>query len=126
MLPQIYQGVIISWNILKYFLKEEEILKYFNELNQLSSKLQIKKIKNWNNKEREASKEEAPVASTSQPPQKGKKYKKNNLRKPYSQSYMIPIIQKYDIENFLNMARTLIYFKDKEELGMRQPHFPRK
>ncbi|MBW0548711.1 hypothetical protein O181_088426 [Austropuccinia psidii MF-1] len=42
---------------------------------------QIKKIRDWHNTNREASKEEAPVASTrkpqaSQPPQEGKKKKK--------------------------------------------------
>ncbi|MBW0546966.1 hypothetical protein O181_086681 [Austropuccinia psidii MF-1] len=72
-------------------LKEEEIVKYSNGWNPLSSKPHIKKIKDWYHRKREASKEEAPVASTrrpqaSQPPQEGKKDKKKNLRKPYSPS----------------------------------------
>ncbi|MBW0592031.1 hypothetical protein O181_131746 [Austropuccinia psidii MF-1] len=76
-------------------------------------------------------KEEAPVASTSKPqanplPQEGKKNKKNNLRKPYSPGYRIPKIQKDAMDNVFNMARTLMEFKDKEEQGMRQPHFPKK
>ncbi|MBW0585003.1 hypothetical protein O181_124718 [Austropuccinia psidii MF-1] len=77
-------------------------------------------------KKREASKEEAQVASTSQPPQEGKKNKKKNLRKPYSPSYRISRIQKDAMENFFNMAITLMEFKDKEEQIMRQRHFQRK
>ncbi|MBW0555981.1 hypothetical protein O181_095696 [Austropuccinia psidii MF-1] len=89
MLPQIHQGVMNSWHILKTFLTEEEIVVYSNGWNPLSSKPQIKKIKEYHSKKKEASKEEAPVASTSkaqvnQPPQEGKKNKKKNWRKPYS------------------------------------------
>ncbi|MBW0529960.1 hypothetical protein O181_069675 [Austropuccinia psidii MF-1] len=78
-----------------------------------------------------ASKEEAPVASTSkpqanQPPQEGKKNKKNNWRKPYSPSYWIPKIQKDAMGNVFNMARILMEFKNKEDQRMRQPHFPKK
>ncbi|MBW0589795.1 hypothetical protein O181_129510 [Austropuccinia psidii MF-1] len=78
-----------------------------------------------------ASKEEAPVASTSKPqanqlPQEGKKNKKKNWRKPYSPSFRIPKIQKDAMENVFNMARTLMEFKDKEEQRMRQLHFPKK
>ncbi|MBW0461744.1 hypothetical protein O181_001459 [Austropuccinia psidii MF-1] len=81
MLPQIHQGVMSSWNILKKFRQEEEIVRYSNGWNPLSSKSQIKKIKDWHNTKREARKEEAPVASTSkpkvvQPPQEGRKNKK--------------------------------------------------
>ncbi|MBW0547245.1 hypothetical protein O181_086960 [Austropuccinia psidii MF-1] len=67
MLPQIHQGVMNSWNILKKFLKEEEIVRYSNGWNPLSSKPQIKKIKEYHAKRKDASKEEAPVASTSKP-----------------------------------------------------------
>ncbi|MBW0589699.1 hypothetical protein O181_129414 [Austropuccinia psidii MF-1] len=124
-LPQIHQGVMNSWHILKRFLTEQEIVVYSNGWDPLSSKPQIKKIKEYHSKQREASKEEAPVASTSkpqanQPSQERKKNKKNNLRKPYSPSYRIPKIQKDA------MARTLIEFKDKEDQRMRQPHFPKK
>ncbi|MBW0587071.1 hypothetical protein O181_126786 [Austropuccinia psidii MF-1] len=131
MLPQIRQGVINSWHILKTFFKEEEIMRYSNGWNQLSSKPQIKKIKEYQSKNREASKEEAPVASNSkpqvnQPPQEGKKNKKSNWRKQYSPSYRIPKIQKDTTENVFNMARALMEFKDKEERRMRQPHFPKK
>ncbi|MBW0513196.1 hypothetical protein O181_052911 [Austropuccinia psidii MF-1] len=71
---QMHQGVMKSWNIWKNFLKEEEIVRYSNGWNPLSSKRQIKKGKDWHNKKREASKEEAPVPSTnkaqvSRPPQ---------------------------------------------------------
>ncbi|MBW0592676.1 hypothetical protein O181_132391 [Austropuccinia psidii MF-1] len=76
-------------------------------------------------KKKEATKEEAPVASTSKP-QEGKKNKKKNWRKPYSPSYRIPKIQKDAMDNVFNMARTLMEFKDKEEQRMRQPHFPKK
>ncbi|MBW0593847.1 hypothetical protein O181_133562 [Austropuccinia psidii MF-1] len=131
MLPQRHQGVMNSWNILKKLLTEEEMVVYSNGLNPLSSKPQIKTIKEYHSKKKEASKEEAPVASTSKPqanqhPQEGKKNKKTNWRKPYSPSYRIPKIQKYTMDNFFNMARTLMEFKDKEEQRMRQPHFPKK
>ncbi|MBW0562660.1 hypothetical protein O181_102375 [Austropuccinia psidii MF-1] len=59
--------MIKSWHILKRFLKEEEIGKYSNSWNPLSSKPQIKKIKDWKNKKRDESKEEDPVASTRKP-----------------------------------------------------------
>ncbi|MBW0592822.1 hypothetical protein O181_132537 [Austropuccinia psidii MF-1] len=131
MLPQIHQGVMNSWNILQKFLKEEEIVRYSNGLNTLSSKPQIKNIKEYHAKKREATKEEAPVASSSKPqanalPQEGKKNKKKNWRKPYSPSYRIPKIQKDAMEKVFNMARTLMECKDKEEQRMRQPHFPKK
>ncbi|MBW0486089.1 hypothetical protein O181_025804 [Austropuccinia psidii MF-1] len=91
-LTQIHQGVMSSWNILKKFLKEGEKVRYSNGWNSLSSKPQIKKIKDWNKKKREKRKEADPVASNSkpqvsQPPQEGKKNKKKNGRKPYSPSY---------------------------------------
>ncbi|MBW0535093.1 hypothetical protein O181_074808 [Austropuccinia psidii MF-1] len=119
------------WHILKKFLKEEELVRDSNRWNSLSSKPHIKKIKEWHHIKREESKEEALVASTSkppasQPPQEGKKNKKKNWRKPYSPGYRIPRIQKYSMDNVLNMSRTLMKFKDKEEQRMRQPHFPKK
>ncbi|MBW0516967.1 hypothetical protein O181_056682 [Austropuccinia psidii MF-1] len=100
--------------------KEEEIVRYSNGWDPLSSKPQIKKIKEYHAKEREESKEEAPVASTRKPqsnqlPQERKKKKKKNWRKTYSPSYRIPKIQKDSMENVFNMARTLMEFKDKEE-----------
>ncbi|MBW0593153.1 hypothetical protein O181_132868 [Austropuccinia psidii MF-1] len=131
MLPQIHQGVMNSWHILKRFLTEEEIVIYSNVWNPLSSKPQIKKIKEYHSKKREASKEEAPVASTSkpqgnQPPHEGKKNKKENWRIPYSPSYRIPKIQKDAMDNVFTMARTLMELKDKEEQRIRQPNFPKK
>ncbi|MBW0589834.1 hypothetical protein O181_129549 [Austropuccinia psidii MF-1] len=119
------QGVMSSWHILKTFLKEEEIVRYFNGWNPLSSKHQIKKIKEYHTKKSETTKEEAPVASTSNP-QEVKKKKKKDWKKPYSPSYRIPKIQKDSMENVFNMARTLMEFKDKEENRMRQPHFPKR
>ncbi|MBW0494873.1 hypothetical protein O181_034588 [Austropuccinia psidii MF-1] len=118
MFPQLHQWVIHSWKILKNYLKEEEIVKYSHGWNPLSSKPQIKKLKDWPNKKRDASKEGAPLASTRkpqaiQPPQEGKKKKKKNWRKPSSPSYRIPRIQKDVIENFFKMARTLMEFKEK-------------
>ncbi|MBW0573549.1 hypothetical protein O181_113264 [Austropuccinia psidii MF-1] len=131
MLPQIHQGVINHWQILKKLLKEEEIVRYSNGWNPLSSKPQIKRIKEYHANEKEATKEEAPVACTSKTqanplPQEAKRNKKNNLRKPYSPSYRIPKSQKDAIKNVFNMPRTLMEFKDKEEQRMRQPHFPKK
>ncbi|MBW0529756.1 hypothetical protein O181_069471 [Austropuccinia psidii MF-1] len=94
MLPQIHQLVINSWHILKNLLKEEERVKYSNGWNPLSSKPQIRNINEWQNKKREARKEEAPVASTSKPqanqiPQEGEKNKKKGCKEPYSQSCRI-------------------------------------
>ncbi|MBW0546974.1 hypothetical protein O181_086689 [Austropuccinia psidii MF-1] len=68
MLPQIHQGVMNSWHILKRFLKEEEIVKYSNGWNPLSSKPHIKNIMECHAKKKEATKEEAPVASTRSQP----------------------------------------------------------
>ncbi|MBW0499173.1 hypothetical protein O181_038888 [Austropuccinia psidii MF-1] len=89
------------------------------------------KIKEYHAKKREASKEEAQVASTRKPqanqlPQGGRKNKKKNWTKPYFLSYRIPKIQKDSMYNSFNMARTLMDFRDKEEQRMRQPHFPKK
>ncbi|MBW0583713.1 hypothetical protein O181_123428 [Austropuccinia psidii MF-1] len=131
MLSQIHQGVMNSWHILKMFLTEEEMVVYSNGWNPLSSKPQIKTIKEYHSKKREASKEEASVASNSkpqanQPPQEEKNNKKKNWRKPYSPSYRIPKIQKDAMDNVFNMARTLMEFKDKDEQRMRHPHFPKK
>ncbi|MBW0530580.1 hypothetical protein O181_070295 [Austropuccinia psidii MF-1] len=131
MLPQIYQGVMSSWHILKKFLKEEEIVRYSNGWNPLSSKPQIMKIKEYHAKRKNPSKEEELVASTSKPqanqlPQEGKKNKKKNWRKPYSPRYRIPKIQKDSMDNVSNISRTLMEFKDKEEQRMRQPHSPKK
>ncbi|MBW0532620.1 hypothetical protein O181_072335 [Austropuccinia psidii MF-1] len=131
MLPQLHQGVMNSWHILKQFLKEEEIVRYSDGLNPLSSKPQIKKIKEYHAKKKKATKEEAPVASTRKPqdnplPQEGEKNRKRNLRKSYYPSYRIPKIQKDAMENVFKMARTLMGLKDKEEQGMRKPHFPKK
>ncbi|MBW0494340.1 hypothetical protein O181_034055 [Austropuccinia psidii MF-1] len=123
MLPQIHQGVMNSCHILKRILKEEEIVRYSNRWNPLSSKPQNKKIKEYPAKKREAIKQKSPVASTSKPqanplPQEGKKKKKKNWRKPYSSSYRILKIQKDAMENVSNMARTLMEFKDKKEQRM--------
>ncbi|MBW0591677.1 hypothetical protein O181_131392 [Austropuccinia psidii MF-1] len=67
MLPQIHQGVMNSWHILKKFQKEEEIVRYSNGWKSLSSKPQINQINEYHAKKKEAAKEEAPVASTSKP-----------------------------------------------------------
>ncbi|MBW0575246.1 hypothetical protein O181_114961 [Austropuccinia psidii MF-1] len=67
MLPQIHQGVMNSWHLLKEFPKEEEIVRYSNGWNPLSSKPQIKKIKEYPSKNREETKEEGPVAPTRKP-----------------------------------------------------------
>ncbi|MBW0582735.1 hypothetical protein O181_122450 [Austropuccinia psidii MF-1] len=113
-----------SWQILKTLLPEEEIVVYSNGWNPLSFKPQIKTIKEYHSKKREASKEEAPVASTSkpqanQPPQEGKKNKKK------MEEIIFPKLQDSK-DNFFNMARPLMEFKDIEEQRMRQPHFPKK
>ncbi|MBW0547483.1 hypothetical protein O181_087198 [Austropuccinia psidii MF-1] len=83
MFPQIHQGVMNSWHILENFLEEEEIVRYSNGWNPLSSKPQNKKIKEYHAEKEEETKEEAQVASTSKPqanplPQEGKKNKEKN------------------------------------------------
>ncbi|MBW0497207.1 hypothetical protein O181_036922 [Austropuccinia psidii MF-1] len=45
MFPQIHQDVRNSWNMLKKFLKEEEIVRYSNGWSPVSSKPQTKKDK---------------------------------------------------------------------------------
>ncbi|MBW0513231.1 hypothetical protein O181_052946 [Austropuccinia psidii MF-1] len=127
MLPQILQGLMSSCHILKKFLKEKEIVRQSNAYSLLSSKPQIKKIKEWHNKKREERNEEALVASArnqkfNQHHQEGK----NNLKKTYSPSYRIPRIQTDSMENCFNMDRTFMEFQDKEEERMRQPSFPKK
>ncbi|MBW0569181.1 hypothetical protein O181_108896 [Austropuccinia psidii MF-1] len=89
------------------------------------------RIKEYHAKKKEATKEEAPVASTRNPqenpfPQERKKNKKKNWRKPYSPSYRSSKIQKDAIDNVFKMARTSMEFKNKEEQRMRQPDFPKK
>ncbi|MBW0499919.1 hypothetical protein O181_039634 [Austropuccinia psidii MF-1] len=131
MLQQIHQGGINSWNILKKFLEEKEILRYSNGWNPLSSKPQIKKDKGLTCQKEGGKQGRSPVASTrktqaNQLPQEGKKNKKKNWRKPYSPSYRIPKIQKDAMDNVFNMARSLMESKNKEEPRMRQPHFPKK
>ncbi|MBW0515881.1 hypothetical protein O181_055596 [Austropuccinia psidii MF-1] len=110
---------------------KEEIVRYTNGWNPLSSKPKIIKTKEYHAKKKEAIKEETTAASTSrpqvnQPPQKGKKKKNNNLRKPDSSGYRIQKLQRDSMENVFNMARTLMEFKDKEEPRMRQLNFPKK
>ncbi|MBW0515623.1 hypothetical protein O181_055338 [Austropuccinia psidii MF-1] len=78
LLPQIDQGVMNSWHILKKFLKKEEVVRYSNGWNPLSSKPQFKKIKEYHAKKREASKEEAPSQPTSA---RGEEEQENELEK---------------------------------------------
>ncbi|MBW0536011.1 hypothetical protein O181_075726 [Austropuccinia psidii MF-1] len=113
-----------SWNILKIFFWEEEIVKYSNGWNTLSSKPQIKNIKELNKKKMEESKEEAQVAFTrkpqgNKPPQEGKK----NWKKPYFPSDRIARIQNNCMENVFKMTRIFMEFKDKEEKRIRQISF---
>ncbi|MBW0521137.1 hypothetical protein O181_060852 [Austropuccinia psidii MF-1] len=65
MLPQKHQGVMNYWHILKRFLKGEEIVRYSNGWNPLSSKPLIKKIKAYHDKKKEATKEDTSSQPTS-------------------------------------------------------------
>ncbi|MBW0589021.1 hypothetical protein O181_128736 [Austropuccinia psidii MF-1] len=65
MLPQIHQGVMDSWHVLKRLIEEEDIVRYSNGWNPLSSKPPIKKIKEYHAKKKEATKGEAPSEPTS-------------------------------------------------------------
>ncbi|MBW0536349.1 hypothetical protein O181_076064 [Austropuccinia psidii MF-1] len=94
--------------------------------------------------EKENSPVEAPQASTSktlpqqvpnkpkQTPktnQKGKQKEKGKAKpkwnKPYPQNYRIPKKEKTTMDNVLNMARTLMEFRNKEEERLNQS-FPKK
>ncbi|MBW0570630.1 hypothetical protein O181_110345 [Austropuccinia psidii MF-1] len=110
-----------SWHILKKFLKEEEIVRYSNGWNPLSSKPQIKKIKDYHAKKREATKEEAPSQRTS--PRREEEEKE--LDKTIFPKLQDSKIQKDAMDNVFNMARTLMEFKDQKK-RMRQPHFSKK
>ncbi|MBW0464495.1 hypothetical protein O181_004210 [Austropuccinia psidii MF-1] len=68
----------------------------------------------------------SPLASTkkpqaSKPPQERKK----NWRKPSFPSYKIPRIQKDAMDNFFNIARNLMEFKEKEEKKNETTPFPK-
>ncbi|MBW0553585.1 hypothetical protein O181_093300 [Austropuccinia psidii MF-1] len=107
------------------------MVRYYNGWNALSSKPQIKKIKEYHAKINEPSQEEAPVDLTRKPqvnqtPQEGKQNKKNNWTKPYFPNYRIPKIQKDAMDNVFNMDTSLMELNNKEEQRMRQPHFPKK
>ncbi|MBW0497982.1 hypothetical protein O181_037697 [Austropuccinia psidii MF-1] len=130
MLPQIHQGVMNSWHILKKFLKGEEIVRYSNGWNPLSSKPQIKKIKEYHAKRKEESKEEAPVASTRKPqanqlPQEGKANNKNNWRKPYSPSYRIPKIPKIFHGQCLQHGQNLVGIKGQRGTKNETTSYPK-
>ncbi|MBW0487681.1 hypothetical protein O181_027396 [Austropuccinia psidii MF-1] len=66
MFPKIHKGVMNFWKILKKFLKEEEMVRYSNEWPIIQTSNQKDKGM-AQQKKREASKEEALVASTSKP-----------------------------------------------------------
>ncbi|MBW0593746.1 hypothetical protein O181_133461 [Austropuccinia psidii MF-1] len=123
MFPQIHQEVMNSWHILKKFHKEEEIVRYSNRCNPLSSKSQIKKIKEYHVKKREATKEEAPSQPTSprREEEKGKE-----LEKTISPKLQDSKNPKRCHGKFFQHGQKLGEFKDKEEQRMRQPHFPKK
>ncbi|MBW0502392.1 hypothetical protein O181_042107 [Austropuccinia psidii MF-1] len=113
------------------FLKEEEILRYSNGWNTLSSNPQIKKTKEYHSKMREKSKEEAPVASISkpqanQPPQEGKKKKKKNWRKSYSPSYRIPKVQKRCHGQCLQHGQNLDGIQGQRRTKNKKTSFPNK
>ncbi|MBW0556371.1 hypothetical protein O181_096086 [Austropuccinia psidii MF-1] len=123
MFPQIHKGVMNSWHILKRFLKEEEIVIYSNGWNPLSSKPQIKRIKEYHSKKREATKEEAPSQPTSP--------RREEERQKEFEKTIFPKLQ--DSKNpkrchgkCLQHGQKLGEFKDKEDQRMRQPHFPKK
>ncbi|MBW0565643.1 hypothetical protein O181_105358 [Austropuccinia psidii MF-1] len=106
--------------------QRQEIVRYSNGWNPLSSKPQIKKIKAHHAKKTEASKEEAPVAFTSKLPKRGRRTRKriggNHIprAKGFQKSKKIP----WKISS--TWPEIFMEFKDKEEQRMRQPHFPKK
>ncbi|MBW0506443.1 hypothetical protein O181_046158 [Austropuccinia psidii MF-1] len=129
-LPQIHQGVMKSCNFLKRFLKEEKIVRCSNGWNPLSSRPQIKRIKDWHIKKREASKEEAPVASTREL-QANQYPRERNKKEKELEETGFPMLQdsknlKNVMENFFNIAGTLMEFKDTKEQRMRETHFQKK
>ncbi|MBW0491876.1 hypothetical protein O181_031591 [Austropuccinia psidii MF-1] len=123
MLPQIHQGVMNSWHILKRFLKEDKIVKYYNGWNTLLLKPQRKMRGEWNNKNKEAKVASTRRLQANQPPQEGKKKKRKARKKPYFPSYRIPRIQKHAMQNVFNIARVLMELNNREEQRMRQSYF---
>ncbi|MBW0541739.1 hypothetical protein O181_081454 [Austropuccinia psidii MF-1] len=78
-------------------------MRYSNGWNPLPSKPQIKKMKEYNAKKREANKEEDQVVSNSKPqanqiPQEGEKNKEKNWRKPYSPSVTGDLLNEEGLE----------------------------
>ncbi|MBW0497623.1 hypothetical protein O181_037338 [Austropuccinia psidii MF-1] len=123
MLPEIHQRMMNSWKILKKFLKEQEIVRYSNGWNPLSSKPHIKKIKEYHSQKREATKEEAPSQPTSA---RREEEQEKELEKTIFPKLQDSKNRKDAMDNVFNMSRTLMEVKDKEEKRMRQPHFPKK
>ncbi|MBW0561157.1 hypothetical protein O181_100872 [Austropuccinia psidii MF-1] len=99
MLPQIHHRVMNSWYILKKLLKEEEIVRYSNGWNPLSSKPQIKKDKGVPLQKEGGKQGRSPssfyqkASSQTTSPRREEKHK-SNWGKPYSASYRIPKLQK--------------------------------
>ncbi|MBW0513162.1 hypothetical protein O181_052877 [Austropuccinia psidii MF-1] len=130
-LPQIHQGVMNSWQILKRFLKEEEIVRYSNGWNPLTSKPQIKNIKYYHAKKKEATKEEAPVAPTSNPQANHTSPSREEEQEKEREKTIFPKFQ--DSKNpkrchgkFLQHGQNLHGIKGQGVSKMLKPHFPKK
>ncbi|MBW0585052.1 hypothetical protein O181_124767 [Austropuccinia psidii MF-1] len=120
-----------SWHILNEFLKGEEIVRYSNEWNPLTSKPQIKKIKGYHAKKGEESKQDGPVASTTSLKSTNFPKKGRITRKIIGGNHIPQVTESQNskkdaMENVFNMARALMEFKEKEEQRMRQTHFTEK
>ncbi|MBW0548456.1 hypothetical protein O181_088171 [Austropuccinia psidii MF-1] len=124
MLPQIHQGVMNSWHILKKFLKEEEIVRYSNGLEST-----IIQTSNQKDQGITCPKEGGKQGRSPKPahfPKKGRRTRKRTGENQIPQVTGFQKSKKDVMKNFFNMARTLMEFKDKEEQIMTQPHFPKK
>ncbi|MBW0558463.1 hypothetical protein O181_098178 [Austropuccinia psidii MF-1] len=153
LLPSLWIGTMNSYLQVKKFMGPEKTEEPLNGWTSMSCKGQVQQIKSWLKNQSMLSEDqkklaqgkdntpvEAPQATTSknlpqqvpnkpkQTPktnQKGKQKAKPKWNKPYPQNYRIPKKEKTTMENVLNMARSLMEFKNKEEERFNQS-FPKK
>ncbi|MBW0592230.1 hypothetical protein O181_131945 [Austropuccinia psidii MF-1] len=154
LLPSLWIGTMNSYPQVKKLMGPEKMEDLLKGWTSISCKVQVQQIKDLLKNQRMLSEDqkkklsqgkdnspvEAPQVSKSkslpqQVPKKGEQIPKSNQKgkkkanpkwnKPYPQNYRIPKKDKIAMDNVLNMARTLMEFKNKEEERMNQS-FPRR
>ncbi|MBW0564670.1 hypothetical protein O181_104385 [Austropuccinia psidii MF-1] len=153
-LPSFWIGTMISYLQVKTFMHPERTEDLLRDWKPMSFKGKVQQIKAWlknqsilsedQKKKLNQGKDNSPVeacqASISknthqkvpnkdkQAPksnQKGNKKSKSKWNKPYPQNYRIPMREKTAMDNVLNMARSFMELKNKEEERMNKS-FPKK